>query len=136
MSAVTNRVHKATIATWEQRWAKREFVLGEASPFGNTEDGAEDYRGLSYRNQRIASLSICHADFTSASLDHLIVEKCLFKRCIFDRAVLTQLVTRQSKFEECLFRKTDLRMAGIGYFGTDFDRCTFDGVRVARASFL
>jgi uncharacterized protein YjbI with pentapeptide repeats len=129
------RVTRATILGWAQRWVGRELVPGDPSPFGMTETGKQDYRGVSFTRRTITNLEVNNADFSGADLRNLRIESCTFGNCIFERATLVEWVTRASKFDECRFNKADLRQAQIGYGGTDFCKCTFDGVRTTRAGF-
>ena len=134
--SVTARITKKAISTWVERWRDREVALGDPSPFGVTDAGSRDFRGVSLRNVVLKDSVVGDADFTAADLDHMRIENCALRNCNFDRATLTQLVTKASRFDDCRFRKADLRIANIGYCGTDFCRCVFDGVRVTRAGFL
>jgi hypothetical protein len=133
---VTARGQKKYTSVWAERWRGIKFALGAASPFGLTEIGAQDYRGIPFRRKVIVGAMITDVDFTAADLNHMRLENCFLRRCSFDRADLTELVTRATQFEDCSFKKADLRRAHIGYYGTDFKRCKFDGARTERVGFL
>ena len=117
------------------RWRDHDAVVANRSPFGRTENGQHDLRGITFRNKTLKSLGLFDIDFSSADLDNLWIEDCVFDECRFDRAILTQLGVRGGRFNNCSFRKSDMRASFIGYHGTEINHCTFDGVRLARTSF-
>ena len=121
---------------WTERWRRDRFLPGRPSPFGRTETGANDYRGVSHANNALRNLEIRDSDFSVADLHRTRIENCHFSNCQFTRANLTDLYIRSSRFENCQFDRADLRIAHIGYNGTEFDRCTFARVNVSRAGFL
>jgi uncharacterized protein YjbI with pentapeptide repeats len=129
--------HQARSAKeWTERWRHERFVPGRLSPFGRTETGANDYRGVSFANKTITSAEIRDSDFSAADLRHLRAENCNFVQCNFSGADLTQLMTTSSRFENCRFDRADLRLAEIGYHGTEFRNCTFDRAKVSRLGCL
>jgi uncharacterized protein YjbI with pentapeptide repeats len=125
-----------SVKEWTERWRHESFVPGRLSPFGRTETGAHDYRGVSFGNKAITNAEIRDSDFAAADLRHLRVEHCNFIQCNFSGGDLTQLVTTSSRFENCRFDRADLRLAQIGYHGTEFRNCTFDRVKVGRVGYL
>lgn len=124
------------ISVWRERWRNSAVFPYRASPFGMTENGAEDYRGAPFERQILGRLDLANVDFTGSNLEKLRVESCNFNNCIFDHSILTELITKDSSFRNCSFVKSDLRLARIGYAGTEFFRCKFDGVKLARAGFF
>ena len=130
------RTDKTRISAWAGRWSDTELILGAPSPFGLTETGLQDYRGARIRHAVLRSISISDADFSGADLRNIRIENGELRNCIFEGASLVEMITRESNFNRCDFRRADLRMAHIGYGGTDFTSCTFDGVKIARVGFL
>lgn len=118
------------------RWHPREVDSWLTSPFGHTEAGLQDWRGIPLSKlDALEGLEVCEGDFSSGNLSQLRVSKCAFRGCVFDGSNLQRVIIRSCKFEECRFRRTDLRFAQIGTSGSSFDRCIFEKVRVTRAGF-
>jgi uncharacterized protein YjbI with pentapeptide repeats len=130
---LTIRGTNAANLAYARRWAGKEFALEGPSPFGNTETGAKDYRGVSFAQRTISNLEINDADFSASDLRHLRVDGCAFRNCSFERAILTELVTRASRFDECRFGKADLsvfngaKLARVGFLNAVFTNVSFDG---------
>jgi fluoroquinolone resistance protein len=131
---MTAQAKKAKL--WADRWLHENFVHWAQSPFGRTEIGLNDYRGVPLRNRALANVEIRDSDFSAADLSHLRIENCTFLNCSFSTADLTGLVTTSSRFEHCKFERSNMRLAQIGYNGTEFYICTFKGAKTTRAGFL
>jgi uncharacterized protein YjbI with pentapeptide repeats len=122
-------------ASYKVRWLGHSVDPNTPSPFGGTVNGLGDYRGAPLSSLRAIEGTAFHAiDFSTADFENLRITGCFFKNCVFDRADLRHAVIRSSQFENCSFQRADLRVAQI-VPGSLFNRCAFDGVRVALAGF-
>ena len=135
MVDLANKEPQLNKLAWTRRWPNESSIPSGPSPFGVTENGRQDYRGVSVRSQKLRNEKIIDADFSYADLHHLQIVDCTFENCCFDMAILTQLYAIKSRFEGCSFVKADLRIAQLGMQRTDFRRCEFDGVKVKKAGF-
>jgi uncharacterized protein YjbI with pentapeptide repeats len=118
-----------------KRWTSGGISPTGRSPFGLTQDGRTDFRGAPLADILVSSLTVEAVDFSRANFEHTRFEGCHFKKCIFDRANLTQIAVVGGSFSECYFRHSDLRLAGIGYGGTEVTECVFEKPKIAKASF-
>ncbi|HUQ35807.1 MAG TPA: hypothetical protein VM144_05465 [Aestuariivirga sp.] len=115
--------------------------LDGSSPFGLTLDGRQDFRGVFYVSPmgeylyRFEDLSIQDTDFSGGNFQYLGVERCTFRNCLFDCAIMSGWRVHLSKFENCSFKKADMRQSSIGFGGTEFSSCSFDAARLARIGF-
>lgn len=130
------RYRKTIVESWRERWRGRKIGLSEQSPFGHTEQGLSDYRGLPLEDAEFKSLTVIGSDFSFANFDDSIIEECTVRQCLFHRSVLTRLSIWKSEFEDCEFIKADMRASHIGFNGTHLLRCRFDGANVRRVGFI
>jgi uncharacterized protein YjbI with pentapeptide repeats len=79
------------ISAWRERWRDNAVVPHTASPFGTTENGAEDYRGAPFANQILRKLDLANVDFTGSNLEKLRIDGCNFNDCIFDYSKMQNL---------------------------------------------
>jgi hypothetical protein len=80
-------------------------------------------------------MKIIDGDFTSADFRHAKFEDCHFKNCVFDAASLADASIFRGSFYESRFRRTDLRVARLGYGGTIVNKCVFEKPKLARSDF-
>lgn len=130
-----NKSPRAVSNELTERWRGHETMMTNQSPFGRTDNGQHDLRGITFTNKSLKRLELFNIDFSEANLDNLWVEDCVFEECRFDRAILTQLGVKGGRINNCSFRKSDMRSSFIGYDGTEISNCIFDGVRLARTKF-
>lgn len=112
------------------------FSVSE-SPFGVTEDGLLDLRGLRITEKaELRRVAFSHADFGAASWKGAWLERCTFTNAKFDGAGFQKIAEHGNEFIDCSFLKSSFREAALGYKGSSFQRCTFDGVDFNRAVFV
>jgi uncharacterized protein YjbI with pentapeptide repeats len=127
---------KVQPAVWRKRWHNLVFELGMASPFGRTTLGMEDYRGLSLQLRTLKGAKLQNADLSCANFERVRLEDCTITGCAFDAAQLGHFVAERCCFEDCSFLKADMRLAQIGFGGTSFHNCNFEGVKLQKTGFL
>lgn len=112
------------------------FSVSE-SPFGVTEEGILDLRGLRIAEKaELRRVAFSPADFGAASWKGAWLERCTFNNAKFDGAGFQKVAELGNEFIDCCFLKSSFREAGLGYKGSRFVTCTFDGVDFSRASFI
>jgi len=122
-------VNKALAAVTGKRNLHKKVRNFPSSPFGLTEDGLQDFRGI-VLVEIIQYLTVQKLDLSYASFKDgtgLIVSQ--FSHCCFDGMKLDgAMVSRQ--FSHCSFRKVSLKNAGIS---ERFEDCDFTGCNLSRA---
>ncbi|MEY4484567.1 MAG: hypothetical protein RL693_2019, partial [Verrucomicrobiota bacterium] len=107
------------------------------SPFGATPQGVLDLRGLRlHEKAELRRVNFAAADFGAASLKGIWLERCVFNDSVFDGASFQKVAEHGNMFTNCSFRKVSFREAAIGYKGSRFDHCTFEGVDFTRTIFV
>lgn len=112
------------------------FSVSE-SPFGLTDDGLLDFRGLRVAEKvQLRRVTFAPADFGTASWKGAWLERCTFKNAQFDGVGFQNVAEHGNEFFECCFLRSSFRGAAIGYRGSRFVTCTFDHVDFSRAIFV
>ncbi|WP_098744184.1 pentapeptide repeat-containing protein [Paenibacillus sp. EZ-K15] len=125
----TTEVNQAlATVTGKQNVHKKERSF-PSSPFGVTDAGHEDFRGVSL-SEIIQYLDVQYVDLSFARfMDGTGLNSSRFAHCRFDGMKLGgSFVTRQ--FNHCSFRKTNLKNARMG---ERFEDCDFTGGNLSHA---
>ncbi|HRF82549.1 MAG TPA: pentapeptide repeat-containing protein, partial [Flavobacteriales bacterium] len=112
------------------------LVISE-SPFGMTEDGLLDFRGLQF-GQRVELLRVEFkaADFSKAQFKDARIGLSTFTDSLWEKSDFRGLVESGSKYIRCRFTNCAINGSFIGYKGTHFDTCFFKGCNFKRTSFI
>ena len=112
------------------------FSVSE-SPFGLTEGGLLDFRGLRVAEKaQLRRVVFGPADFGAASLKGAWLERCTFNNSKFDGTGFQKMAELGNEFINCCFLKSSFQEAALGYRGSRFVKCTFDSVGFSRTSFI
>ncbi|CAN5911157.1 hypothetical protein BH11VER1_BH11VER1_13620 [soil metagenome] len=112
------------------------FSVSE-SPFGMTTDGRLDLRGLRLAEKtELRKVTFSPSDLGAASWKGIWLERCTFNESSFVGAGFQKIAEHGNIFTNCTFLKSSFREAAIGYRGSRFENCTFDGVDFSRAVFV
>lgn len=112
------------------------FSVSE-SPFGFTESGLLDLRGLRIaRRIELRRVTFAPADFEDVSFEGLWFERCAFNNAKFDRANFQSISEHGNEFIGCIFLKSSFRGAAIGFRGSHFESCSFECVNFRKAVFV
>lgn len=116
----------------KSRWSAE--LRPSDSPFGDTIDGLKDLRGARLP-RRLKKASFIGADFSFLDAAGVFLEDCRFDRCTITSADLQGMVDHRNIFRECRFTGCDFSNAGLGYFTSRFEDCTFTTCRFDGALF-
>ena len=128
-----------------KRWTSTEIegVLstlraGRASqPFGLTDENRLDLRGIPMPGcTKLYALRLRDYDFSGAKLDSGWIENCVFENALFEAVDLSGLADHGNRFQQCVFDKTNFRIAVLGYKGTEYEACRFARADFARTAFI
>lgn len=107
------------------------------SPFGLTEAGLLDFRGLCLpETAELRRVSFGPADFGSSSWGRIWLERSRFDRADFAGASFQMIGDHGNEFLSCRFSRTSFREGVLGYRGSRYVSCAFDGADFARALFV
>lgn len=112
------------------------LVVSE-SPFGETEEGLLDLRGLNF-GQRVELLRVEFkpADLSKAQFREARIGLCTFTDSLWKAADLRGFVESGSKYCNCQFINCSIRGAIVGHRGSQFALCKFLKCNFNRASFI
>ena len=112
------------------------YTISE-SPFGDTEEGILDLRGLRLSEKtRLRRVTFSPADFGSATWKGIWLERCSFSKTKFCEVSFQTVAEHGNEFIDCTFFKSSFREAAIGYKGSRFQSCSFESVIFTRAVFV
>lgn len=120
----------------KERWGPQAIKLREPSPFGLTDRGLHDFRGIGFRDTDLSNEKIFDSDFSYADFDELRIKDSSFKNCVFFKAILTRISVWKGCFQFCEFEKSDMRRAHLGFGGTYIENCSFKGANVRNTSLI
>ncbi len=107
------------------------------SPFGVTANGQLDLRGLCLPERaELRMVNFMPADFGAASWKGIWLERCTFSESNFEKGSFQKVSEHRNTFTGCNFLKGSFREAAIGYKGSRYTNCTFDGADFRRAVFI
>ena len=107
------------------------------SPFGMTEDGLLDFRGLCLpETAELRRVSFGPADFSASSWARVWLERSRFDRADFAGASFQVIGDHGNEFLSCRFSRTSFRGGVLGYRGSRFVSCAFDRADFSRALFV
>jgi uncharacterized protein YjbI with pentapeptide repeats len=135
------KLHHSKRKLLAKRWVNEPLVLSNSSPFGTTAAGLQDFRAFFYPDiigvfkTKIKGTAFKNVDFSYADLNNVIFENCSFADCLFTCSVLHNIILENCKFLRCFFPYTDLRAAGVGIDGGEFEWCEFLRPKLSRISF-
>ncbi len=106
------------------------------SPFGLTEGGLLDFRGLRVGEKaQLRRVVFGPTDFGAALFKGVWLERCTFYNSKFDGTGFQKMSEHGNEFVDCSILKSSFREAALGYRGSRFLKCTFDCVDFSRAIF-
>ncbi|MGE4481421.1 hypothetical protein [Acidocella sp.] len=133
---------------WRERWAgiDPDEAL-KTQPFGKTEEGLFDFRGLTVRKPglgpfkvfRHAQFKLC--DFTAGTLATTHVEHSVFQDCVFDYANMNNFGDYGNTFTNCRFYRCEWQAGAIGYdsnkskrgeYQSRYVNCHFENMKMTR----
>lgn len=112
-----------------------QTVVLENLPFGYTEEGKCDLRGINLKGFDVNASSnrmvlnevlFENCDFSFSDFEDLNLEQCQFNDCLIVSANWKNLLEFENRFNQCVFHKVDFRHAFIGNRNSKYDTCTFD----------
>lgn len=135
---------------WRARWSGIEPDEALRNPpFGTTEDGLLDFRGITLNNpQARRKRTLEHArfkscDFTAASLAETISEHGSFDTCTFDYTDLNDFDDKGNLFQNCRFYRGEWQVGGIGTswntatrgeYQSRYINCHFENIKLAKTT--
>ena len=123
----------------KQRWNGIDKLDFRSSPFGVTDEGRKDFRGLDLQRYRPRHKTLKGRRFEKCDFSFSDgwppLDRSVFLDCLFRRAILDNWRDWRNRFENCLFSHTLLRCAGIGSWTSRYEDCTFEKCNFAKASF-
>lgn len=108
----------------------------EYSPFGLTESGLNDFRGLNFSRQIMKKVNVENADLSHCCYINSRIEKSIFKNVIFNKVDFTDITDKGNLFENVKFSNCKFNLAGLGYDGSQFINCIFEKVNFTRTIFV
>ena len=112
------------------------FSVSE-SPFGVTTNGRLDLRGLRLPEKaELRRINFMPADFGASFWKGIWLERCTFSESTFEGGILQKVAEYGNTFSNCNFLRSSFREAAIGYRGSRFANCTFDGADYSRTVFV
>lgn len=112
------------------------LVISE-SPFGETEDGLLDFRGLKFGDRiELLRVEFKPADFSKAQFKEARIELCSFADSLWEEADFRGLIERGSAYQSCRFINCSFDNAILGYRGSRFNLCIFQKCNFNRVSFI
>lgn len=133
---------------WRERWTgiDPDEAL-RTQPFGKTEDGLFDLRGLTVRKPgrgpfkvfKYALFKSC--DFTAGSLATTNAEHSVFQDCVFDYTDMNNFGDYGNTFTNCRFFRCEWQVGAIGFdystskkgeYQSRYVNCHFENVKLAK----
>lgn len=109
----------------------------EESPFGRTESGLWDFRGLQVpRETQLRRVSFCPGDYSGSAWSRVWIERSTFEGSVFDDARFLSATDHGNSVSNCRFLRASFRNAGIGYRGSRYSACSFERVDFRGAGFI
>ncbi|MCW1887747.1 pentapeptide repeat-containing protein [Luteolibacter flavescens] len=107
------------------------------SPFGETDAGRLDLRGLTLPGSaQLRRIAFAPADLGASVWKGVWLERCTFHEAGFDHADLRSIAEHGNGFTGCTFARSSFRDAAIGYRGSRFESCTFEAADFRGAVFV
>jgi len=131
---------------WRARWSgiEPDDALRN-SPFGTTEEGLLDFRGLTMRKPGPGFFkTFNHAqfkgcDFTAASFAETNCYHCIFQDCVFDYTDLNNFGDYGCNFTNCRFHRGEWQVGAIGFgsntatrgeYQSRYINCHFENIKL------
>lgn len=109
------------------RWDNLKTVNLPDSPFGVTEEGHSDFRGMPFlRRFEIKLFTLENCDFSYADFTERWIEATKFRHCVFRGTKMDGISDRHNDFLHCSFIETSFRKAALGISTTNFENCLFE----------
>ncbi|MCF3946962.1 hypothetical protein AiwAL_09580 [Acidiphilium sp. AL] len=135
---------------WRERWAgiDPDEAL-RTQPFGRTEDGLFDLRGLrlcppdARRKKSLNHAVFKSCDFTAGSLAETVAEHSVFQDCVFDYADMNDFGDYGCTFINCRFYRCEWQVGAIGFdyntskkdeYQSRYINCHFENIKLAKTS--
>lgn len=93
-----------------------------------------DRRGITWPDS-VRGEQFLHCDFSTSRARGAWVEGCLFEDSVFAKTDLRELKEHANEFRRCRFQECDFSGAGLGFFTSRYDECTFERCRFRDTSF-
>ncbi|MDD2876135.1 MAG: hypothetical protein PHT60_02790 [Acidiphilium sp.] len=135
---------------WRARWTGIDPDEALRSrPFGTTEDGLFDFRGLTITDPNARRKRSLHralfksCDFTAGSLAETISEHGSFDTCVFDYTDLNNFSDKGNIFQNCRFYRGEWQTGGIGTdwntstrgeYQSRYTNCHFENIKLTKTS--
>lgn len=111
-------------------------LKNEHSPFGLTEDGLIDFRGIDLSQQKIRKIKLKNIDFSHSQFSHSRIEDSVFETVYFDNVDFTDISEQGNLFYEVKFFKCKFNLAGLGYDGSQYRHCSFEKSSFKKSVFI
>lgn len=107
------------------------------SPFGTTEGGLLDLRGLEVPSRtQLRRVVFSPADFSGSNWGRVWLERSSFEDSVFDSSRLLSASDHGNSFSKCRFLRASFRDAKVGYLGSRYRECVFDRTDFRGAGFI
>lgn len=143
-----NMKPKELIERWESPMASpfKERILNLAkkggelsthlSPFGFTDSGKIDFRGISIEHNMISRLIAKNIDFSHSNFKHSRFYNSVFENCYFNSADFTDSSTHGGNQTDCTFENSKFNLASIGHDNTKYIRVLFRKCNFIRSGYV
>lgn len=106
------------------------------TPFGRLDNDLIDFRGypahrILVKDVVLKDIDLSHADFSNAWL-----ESSRFENCLFEKTDFTDSSDHGDTFDHCVFEKCKFKLAVLGYDGSIFRNCIFKECGFQRTNFI
>ncbi|MBX2827091.1 MAG: pentapeptide repeat-containing protein [Flavobacteriaceae bacterium] len=111
-------------------------LKGDTSPFGETQEGYLDFRGIDLSDLRISHIKIEFADLSSSILRNVWLENSIISNSKLDKTDLSEFSDHGNKFDKVTFTNTKFNKAIIGYKGSNYLNCIFENSNFSKSGFI
>jgi len=116
---------------WGKRWLPdtatrglEVLTTGADGPFGQTEDGLVDMRGLAFGAERVDRRQVDGIDLSYAEVGQFIISDTWVANSLFER-MKGKMIVGRSDFSRVSFDRSVLRGSGLSTNNTRYDQCSF-----------
>ena len=106
------------------------------TPFGKTNEGYADFRGIDLSNKKLMKCTFNHIDFSHSNFSSARIEKSVFLDCNFDKVVFVDASENNNTFEDTNFLRCSFNYAFLGYGGSLFNKCMFLKTTFTKTNFI
>lgn len=111
------------------------MLKNEHSPFGLTEDGLIDFRGIDLRQQQIKKINVQNIDLSQSQFVNSWIEDSVFENANFENVDFSEMSEHGNQFHKVRFSNCKFNYAAIGYKGSQYEDCLFEKSNFTKAIF-